>query len=188
MTRKQFLILLGLLVGNLIICAFLVYLIQSNRPLTSAELAVTMAALPTDSPTPLPTDTPWPTPIPPSEQSLICQREAGDQLYALGLAGTAHIAPNGRLDLALHSQSPAVDRLADAQEEMLAAFELAIALQEKKCDLFDQVQVIILDTRWDPPRAQISVLAQFDDLKAWQQGRIIDAELVARLQVQSPGD
>ncbi|MFZ5919138.1 MAG: hypothetical protein ACOYZ7_19565 [Chloroflexota bacterium] len=188
MTRKQLFTLLGLLLGNLAVCALLVVLVLSNRPLTFAELAATLAALPTERPTPLPSPTPWPTPIPPSEQSLVCQREAGDRLYALGLAGSVHVAANGRLDLALYSRLPAVNRFADAAQEMWAAFELALALQEAGCDLYDQVQVWVLDSRWDPPRPQVTVLAQIDDLRAWQQGRIIDAELVARLQVQSPGD
>lgn len=188
MTRKQLLFLLGLLLGNLVICALLVFLIQGNRPLTSAELAATVAALPTNTPTPTPTPTLWPTPIPPSEKSLDCQREAGDALYRLGLAGAVHVAPGGRLDLYVHSRSPAVERFADAKEDVWAAFEIALALREKGCAPFDRLQVMVLDSRWDPPRAQVTVLAQLDDLEAWHQGHIIDAELVARLQVQSPGD
>lgn len=188
MTRKQWLFLLGLLLGNVAICVLLVFLIQSNRPLTSAELAATVAALPTNTPTSTPTPTPWPTPIPASENSLICQREAGDTLYGHGLAGTVHVAPSGRLDLYLHSRAPAVERFADAKEEVWTAFEVALSLWDRGCTLFDQVQIVVLDTRWDPARARVTVLAQLDDLQAWQQGRIIDAELMARLQVESPGD
>ncbi len=188
MTRKQWLFLLALLVGNLAVCALLAFLIQSNRPLTTAELAATLAALPTDTPTPAPTPTPWPTPIPPSEMSLMCQQKAGDALYRLGLAGSVHLAPSGRLDVFLHSRTPVVERFADAQEDVWTAFEMALALQEEGCVLFDQLQVAVLDTRWSPPHLRVKVLAQLDDLKAWQQGRIIDAELVARLQVESPGD
>jgi len=188
MTRKQLLLLSGLLAGNLVICALLVFLIQSNRPLTTVELAATLAALPTATPTPTSTPTPWPTPILPSEQSLVCQREAGDALYRLGLAGSVHIAPGGRLDINLHSRAPAVERFADAKEEVWSAFGVALFLHGQGCVLFDRVQVIVLDTRWDPPRPQVRVLAQLDDLKAWQQGRFIDAELVARLQVTSPRD
>jgi hypothetical protein len=188
MTRKQWLLLLGLLLGNLIVCALLVFLIQSNRPLTNAELAATLAALPTDTPMPTSTPTPWPTPLPPTEKSLVCQREAGDALYRLGLAGVVHVAPSDRLELYLHSRAPAVERFADAKEEVWTAFELALALQKESCAFFDQLQVTILDTRWGPPRPQVKVLAQVNDLKAWQQGRLIDAELIARLQVQSPGD
>lgn len=188
MTRKQLLFLMALLLGNVAICALLVFLIQSNRPLRTAELAATLAALPTDTATPAPTPTPWPTPIPPSEKSLVCQWEASDALYRLGLAGSVHLAPGGRLDLYLHSRAPAVERFADAKEEVWTAFEIALALQEKGCVLFDQLQVTVRDTRWNPPRSRVMVLAQLDDLEAWQQGRIIDAELVARLQVESPGD
>lgn len=188
MTRKQLLLLVGLLVGNLAICALLVFIIQSNRPLTTAELAATLAALPTSSPTPTSTPTPWPTPIPPSEKSLVCQREAAEALYRLGLAGSVHITPDGRLDITLHSRAPAVERFADVREEVWTAFELALALTEEDCALFDQLWVNVLDTRWDPPRPRVTVLAQLDDLEAWRQGRIIDAELVARLQVQSPRD
>jgi len=188
MTRKQLLLLMGLLVGNLAICALLVFIIQSNRPLTAAELAATLAALPTDTPMPTPTSTPWPTPVPPSEKSLVCQREAADALYRLGLAGSVHVASGNRLDIHLHSRAPAVERFADAREEVWMAFELALALQEEGCAFFDQLLVHVLDTRWDPPRPRVTVLAQVDDLEAWQQGRIIDAELVARLQVESPRD
>jgi len=187
MTRKQWLLLLGLLLGNLIICAVLVFLIQSNRPLTAAEMAATVAALPTNIPTPTATPTPWPTPVPPSEKSLLCQQKAGDVLYNRGLAGMVHIAPGGRLDMYLHSRAP-VKRFADAKEDLWTAFEVALSLQKETCVLFEQVQVLVLDTRWDPPRTQVTVVAQMDDLEAWQQGRIIDAEMVARLQVQSPGD
>ena len=188
MTRKQLLFLFGLLVGNLAICSLLVFLIQSNRPLTTTELAATLAALPTDAPTPTSTSTPWPTPIPPSEKSLVCQREAGDALYRLGPAGSVHLAPGDRLDVNLHGRASAVERFADAKEDVWTAFEIALALQKGGCALFDQLQVIVLDTRWSPPRSQVRVLAQLDDLEAWQQERIIDAELIARLQVDSPGD
>jgi hypothetical protein len=188
MTRRQFLILLGLLLGNLILCAFLIFLIQSSRPLTQAEMAATVAAMPTGTPTPTATPTPWPTLIPPSEASLACQREAGDALHALGLAGTVHVALNGGLNLTLHSRAPAVDRFAHAQEDVWAAFEIALYLQDKGCDLYDRLRVTVLDTRWEPPRAQVTVLAQMNDLEAWQAGRIIDAELIARLEVESPGD
>jgi acylphosphatase len=188
MTRKHLLLLLGLFFGNLAICALLVVLIQSNRPLTSAELAATVAALPTNTPTPLPTPTSWPTPVPATEDSLLCQREAGDALYELGLAGSVHVAPNGRLDLYVHGRAPAVERFADAQEEVWTGFEIVLALQDQGCGAFEQMQVSVLDTRWDPPRARVKVLAQLDDLIAWKQGRIIDAELMARLQVESPGD
>jgi len=188
MTRKQLLVLLGLFLGNLIICALLVFLIQSNRSLTVAELAATVAALPTHTPLPTLTPTSWPTPILPSEKSLVCQREAGDEIYDRGFAGKVHVAPGGRIDFYLHSRAPAVERFADAKEEVWAAFEIALSLQEKDCVLFDRVQAVVLDTRWDPPRPQVTALAQFNDLIAWQQGRIIDAELIARLQVESPGD
>lgn len=188
MTRKQFLILLALLLGNLMLCAFLIFLIQSNRPLTQAEMAATVAAMPTSTPTPTATPTPWPTLVSPSEASLACQREAGDALYALGFAGMAHLMPGGTLNLTLHSRAPAVDRFAHAQQDVWAAFEIALYLQEKGCDLYDQLQVVVVDTRWDPPRPQVTVLAQMEDLEAWQAGRIIDAELIARLEVQSPGD
>jgi hypothetical protein len=188
MTRKQLLFLFGLLVGNLAICALLVFLIQSNRPLTTAELAATLAALPTNAPTPTSTSTPWPTPIPPSEKSLVCQRDAGDALYRLGLAGSVHLAPGDRLDVNLHSRAPAIERFADAKEEVWSAFGVALYLHGEGCILFDQLRVVILDTRWDPPRPRVTVLAHLDDLKAWQQGHFIDAELVARLQVESPRD
>jgi acylphosphatase len=188
MTRKQLLLLLGLFLGNLTICALLVFLIQSNRPLTSAELAATVAALPTHTPTPTPTSTPWPTPVPATESSLLCQRQAGDALFNLGLAGSVHVAPNGRLDVYIHGRAPAVDRFAHAQEEVWTAFEIVLALQDQGCGTFEQMQVAVLDTRWNPPRARVKVQAQLDDLIAWKQGRIIDAELMARLQVESPGD
>jgi hypothetical protein len=81
-----------------------------------------------------------------------------------------------------------VQRFADAKEDVWTAFEIALALQTEGCALFDQLQIIVLDTRWNPPRSQVTVLAQLDDLEAWQQARIIDAELIARLQVESPGD
>jgi hypothetical protein len=134
------------------------------------------------------TPTPWPTPILSTEQSLVCQREAGDALYRLGLAGSAHLAPGGRLDVYLHSRAPAVKRFADVKEDVWTTFELVLALHKDGCALFDQLQVVVLDTRWNPPRPQVKVLAQLDDLRAWQQERIIDAELIARLQVESPGD
>lgn len=188
MTRKQWLLLLGLLLGNVAICALLVFLIQSSRPLTGAELAATLAALPTGTPTPLPTATPWPTPIPPSEKSLVCQRQAGDALQQLALAGTVHLAPGGRLEMYLHSRAPAVARFADAKDEVWTAFGVAVDLYDAGCALFDQLQVTVLDTRWAPPRPQVKVLAQLSDLQAWRKGRLIDAELVARLQVESPGD
>lgn len=188
MTRKQWLYLLALLLGNLAICALLASLIQSTHPPSTAELAATLAALPTQTPTPAPTPTPWPTPIPPTDLSLVCQREAGQVLNRLGLAGSIHVAPAGRLDITLHSRAPAVERFADAKEDVWTAFEIALALQEGGCALFDQLQVIVLDTRWSPPRSQVRVLAQLDDLEAWQQERIIDAELIARLEVDSPGD
>lgn len=188
MTRKQLFFLLMLLLGNLAICASLAFLIQNNRPLKTAELAATLAALPTNTPTLTPTSTPWPTPIPPSEKSLVCQQQVGDALYRLGLAGSAHLAPSSRLDLYLHSRASAVDRFADAKEEVWTAFEIALALQEEGCALFDQLQVTILDARWNPPRSRVTVLAQLDDLEAWRQGHIIDAELIARLQIESPGN
>jgi len=188
MTRKQWLFLLVLLLGNVAICVLLVYLIQGSRPLSTAELAATLAAQPTHTPTLAATSTPWPTPILSTEQSLVCQREAGDALYRLGLAGSVHLAPSGRLDITLHSRAPAVERFADAKEDVWTAFEIALALHKGGCALFDQLQVKVLDTRWSPPRSQVRVLAQLDDLAAWQQERIIDAELIARLQVESPGD
>jgi hypothetical protein len=81
-----------------------------------------------------------------------------------------------------------VERFADAKAEVWMAFGVALFLSGDGCDIFDQLRVIVLDTRWDPPRPQVTVLAQLDDLQAWQQGRIIDAELVPRLQVESPRD
>jgi hypothetical protein len=121
-------------------------------------------------------------------------REAHTGAHAYAVAhpdpshGSIHVAPAGRLDITLHSRAPAVERFADAKEDVWTAFEIALALRKGGCALFDQLQVIVLDTRWSPPRSQVRVLAQLDDLEAWQQERIIDAELIARLQVDSPGD
>jgi len=92
------------------------------------------------------------------------------------------------LDIYVHSRVPAVERFADAQEDVWAAFGIGLYLQEEGCDLFERLRVTVLDTRWNPPRSRVAVMAQLDDLQAWQQGRILDAELIPRLQIESPRD
>ena len=157
-----------------------------NRPPSADAIAATAAALP--SPTMSPTQTPTPAPTLPgvSEQLLLCQRQAGFALNERHLVGAANISDHHLLLLSWVSLKWSIDDLDDALPGIILGFDAAIDVWENGCAVYDRVQINAWDKREDEQIHRLTVLANMDDLLAWEADQLSDTELIARLQVTEP--
>jgi len=154
-----------------------------NRPLTAAEVAATLAALP--SPTPLATLTPTPVPTLPgvTEGLLVCQRRAGEAMSDRQMVGAVNLSDDHLLLFKWASIGERVASLDDALAGVILAFDVALDVWEDGCAVFDRVRVEAYDRMGEQQIHRLTAEAAMDDILQWHAGGLSDTELIARIRV-----
>lgn len=119
-----------------------------------------------------------------SASSYECQWRAAQLLTGAGLDGAVVLASDGTLRFAItHSLAPgqAVD---EAAQSIWLAFDIALALVEEECDLFTQIEVIIL-AQGNQTITRISAQVSAADLVAFNAGELNESQFIRRVTYQA---
>jgi hypothetical protein len=149
----------------------------------SAGPVVTPSRIVLSSSSPEPTDT---SSLPTASSYEACQWRAAQLLTSAGLNGAVMLASDGtlRFDIA-HSLAPgqAVD---EAAQSIWLAFDIALVLVEEECDLFTQIEVIVLAQGSQTTRtsARISARVSAADLVAFNARELNEDEFIQRVTYQ----
>ena len=163
-----------------------VALLVASRPPSGKAIAATLTALPTLTATATPTPTPIPTVPAASEDTLLCQREAGQAMSARSMVGTVNISGDHLLWMTWVSTEWQVRDLDDALSGVIMGFDVALDVWQRGCGVYDRVQIDVYDGPGDSRTHRLTIRAPMDDLLKWRAGEFTDNQLVARLQVVTP--
>lgn len=111
-----------------------------------------------------------------------CQWRAAQLLTGVGLDGSVVLVSDTlRFDIA-HSLAPG-QILDEAAQSIWLAFDVALALVEEECDLFTQVEVIVL-AQGSQTVSRISARVSAADLVAFNAGELTEDEFIQRVTYQ----
>jgi hypothetical protein len=111
-----------------------------------------------------------------------CQWRAAQLLTSVGLDGAVVLVSDTlRFDIA-HSLAPG-QTLDEAAQSIWLAFDVALALVEEECDLFTQVEVIVL-AQGSQTVTRISARVSAADLVAFHAGELPEDEFIQRVTYQ----
>jgi hypothetical protein len=145
----------------------------------SARPAVTPSQSISTSSSSEPTDASLPT----SSSSETCQWRAAQLLTGAGLDGAVVLVPGDtlRFDI-VHSLAPG-QTADEAAQPIWLAFDIALALVKKECDLFTQIEVVVL-AQGNQTSTRISARVSTADLVAFDAGELTEDEFIQRVTYQ----
>lgn len=116
-----------------------------------------------------------------------CQWRAAQLLTGVGLDGAVVLASGGTLRFDI-IRSLAPGQAADeAAQSIWLAFDVALALVEEECDLFTQIEVIVL-AQGTQTVTRISARVSTADLVAFNAGKLTEDEFIQRVTYQVSGE
>jgi hypothetical protein len=122
-------------------------------------------------------------PLPTTSSYEACQWRAAQFLTSAGLDGAVMLAPGDtlRFDI-VHPLAPG--HVADeAAQSIWLAFDVALALVEEDCDLFTQIEVVVL-AQGSQTITHISARVSTADLVAFNAGELTEDEFTQRVTYQ----
>jgi hypothetical protein len=173
-------ILTGLIIVTLILTGLALIL---NRPPSSQAIAATLTAAPDLAYTATPVPTAVPTLPGVSPELLVCQRQAGQAMIARQMIGAVNLSDDRLLRLKWVSLDWPVSDLDSALAGVILGLDVALAVREEACNVYDRVQIEIYDRQGTEQTHKLTVHAQMDDALKWRAGELNDRELLARLKV-----
>ena len=173
-------ILAGLIVVTLILVGLALALIR--LPADRAT-AATLTAAPSAAYTATPAPTAVPTLAGVSPELLVCQRQAGRAMIARRMVGAVNLSDDRLLRLKWVSLDWPVTDLNSGLAGVVMGLDVALAVREDACDVYDRVQIEIYDRQGDEQRHRLTVHAEMDDALKWRAGELDDRELIALLNV-----
>lgn len=110
----------------------------------------------------------------------VCQRRAAELLSEAGLGGTATLTDQTlRLDLVYHV--PDDGQTAYVSQQVWTAFDVVLALTDSPCDIFSQIEVLIV-SQGVPRSIQVYAGADLADLRAFRAGELSEHLFIDRVQ------
>lgn len=186
-TQRTYRLIVLALVG---LCAIAVAIVGAAlivaRPAAARPAAATRAAArPRDTAAPLPT--PIPTLAGVRPELLLCQRQAGQAIYARQMVGAANLADDRRLTIRWLSREWPVSNLESALPGIMASLDVALEIWQEGCTFYDRVQIEVYDQEGAAQVHRLTVRARMSDVLDWRAGRLDDEALIARLEVERIG-
>jgi len=155
-----------------------------TRPPSAQQVAATRTAVAR----PLRTATPQPTPIPTLAgvypELLLCQRHAGQAMYTRKMVGAVNLADDSRVTFQWISREWPVSDLDSALAGVMSSLDVALEVWQEGCKVYDQVEIEVYDQAGGGQTHRFTVLARMDDVLSWRTGKLDDAALIARLEVE----
>ena len=173
-------ILAGLIVATLILTGLALVL---NRPPSERDVATTLTTAPGAAHMATPAPTAVPTLAGVTPELLVCQRQAGQAMVARQMVGAVNLSDDRWLRLKWVSRDWPVSDLDSALAGVVMGLDVALAVWEEACTVYDQVQIEVYDRQGSEQTHKLTVQAQMDDALRWRAGELTDRELLARLDV-----
>lgn len=157
-----------------------------TRPAAARQAATRRAAaLPRDPATPLPTPIPTLPGVRP--ELLLCQRQAGQAMYARQMVGAVNLADDRRITFQWVSRDWPVSSLESALPGVMSSLDVSLEIWQEGCTLYDRVEVEVYDRAGATQAHRLTVRARMRDALDWRAGKLDDAALIARLEVEPIG-
>jgi hypothetical protein len=174
-------LLVGIMVAVLLTVAAVTFLTEFSSLRREAAAVIATADALFLTPT-APTTTPSLPGV--SAELLVCQREASQAMAARRMMGAVNLSDDRRLILRWFSLDWPVTNLNSALAGVMSSLDVALEMWEEGCPHYDLVVIEVYDQRDDLQARRLTVQARMDDVLQWREGKIDDAELLARLEVQ----
>lgn len=152
MTPARKRIVFALVVANVVVILALIGLVTRSGTIFSSSLSV-----------PAPSS----TTLSPRE----CRWEATRLLTQAGLAGTVMLVPGEHLRFEIAYPLTPGQTADEAAQQVWSVFDIALALSERRCDAFSEVQVTIL-AESGREKTRISASVSMEDLQAFDAGEL----------------
>ena len=182
--ERTYRLIVGILAGLIFVTLILVglALVLARLPSRRAT-AARLTAAPSIAHTMTPAPTAVPTLAGVSAELLVCQRQAGQAMVARQMVGAVNISDDGLLRLKWVSLDWPVSDLESGLTGVIMGLDVALAVSEGTCDVYDRVQIEIYDRQGNEQTHKLTVYAHMDDALKWRAGELNDGELLARLEV-----
>jgi hypothetical protein len=183
-TQRTYRLIVLILIGiSAIALAIVAVALVVTRPPSAQQVAATLAAAP-----PRHTATPQPTPVPTlagvSPELLLCQRQAGQAMYARQMVGAVNLADDRWIIFQWVSLDWPVSNLNGALAGVISSLDVALEVWQGGCTVYDRVRIEVHDREGDVQAHRLTVTAQMNDALRWRTGELDDAALIARLEVE----
>jgi hypothetical protein len=183
-TRRTFRWIVLILVGiSAVTLALVVASVLVTRPLAARPARATLTAVARLRDTATPAPTPVPTLPGVRPDLLLCQRQAGQAMYARGMAGAVNLADDRQLTFYWISQAWGISDLDSALAGVISSLDVALEVWQNGCTVYDRVQIDVYDREGQAQIHRLVVTAQMSDLLRWRAGEIDDATLLGQLTV-----
>jgi hypothetical protein len=182
-TQRTYRLIVLILVGiSTVVLATVAAALMITRPPTAREIAATRTAA-----HPQHTATPLPTPIPTlpgvSPELLLCQRQASQAVYARQMVGAVNLADDRRITFVWVSRDWPVSNLDSALAGVMSSLDVSLEVWQDGCTVFDWIQIQVYEGEGPRQAYRLTVTARMSDALDWRAGKIDDATLIARLEV-----
>ena len=134
------------------------------------------------------TATPLPTPIPTlagvSPELLLCQRQAAQAMHARQMVGAVNLADDRTITFLWGSRDWPVSNLDSALAGVMSSLDVSLEVWQGGCTFYDRVEIKVYDGAGAARTHRFTVTARMSDTLDWRMGKMDDAALLARLEVE----
>ena len=181
--RTYRLVVLSLFGISVLTLAVVAAALAATRPATARQAAATLtAAYPRHTATSLPT--PIPTLAGVNPELLLCQRRAGQAMYARQMVGAVNLADDRTMTVVWISRDWPVPDLDGALAGVISSLDVSLEVWQAGCTLYDRVAVEVYERKGADQAHRLTVVARMSDVLDWRQGKLDDAALIAGLEVE----
>jgi hypothetical protein len=176
-TQRAYRLIVAILIGvSVVVLGLVAAAWVVTRPPGASHAAATLTAAPVP--------TPVPTLAGVNPKLLLCQRQAGQAMHTRQMVGAVNLADDRRITFQWISQDWAVSDLDSALAGVMSSLDVALEVWQEGCMLYDRIEVEVYDREGNAQNHRLTVTAQMDDALSWRMGRLSDAALLARLEVE----
>lgn len=183
-TQRTYRLLVLALIGISAIALVVVGVALVSTRFPNAEQAAATRSAATARHTATPVPTPIPTLAGVSPALLLCQRQAGQAMYARRMVGAVNLADDRQITFRWVSRDWPVSNLDSALAGVMSSLDVSLEVWQGGCTLYDRVRIEVYDREDAEQVHRLTVTARMSDALDWRAGRLDDAALIALLEVE----
>ena len=114
-------------------------------------------------------------------------RQASQAIYARQMVGAVNLAEDRRITFLWVSRDLPVSNLDSALAGVMSSLDVSLEVWQGGCTVYDWVQIQVYDGEGARQAHRLTVTARMSDALDWRAGKVDDATLIARLEVEQIG-
>jgi hypothetical protein len=128
--------------------------------------------------------TPVPTLAGVNAELLLCQRQASQAMHARRMVGAVNLADNRQITFRWVSMDWRISDLDSALAGVISGLDVALEVWQGGCMAYDRVRIEVYDREGEAQAHRFTVTVGMNDALEWRTGKLDDAALIERLQVE----